>query len=242
MHAFVKLAVNQSAVAHKMAVLPALPLAFRQQRLQHFYLLRVQKRIILPAHRTIPGLRIMIPVQINFLVHPRQSHQRRHRSPKLAAGIQHPHSALIINILGRFLIKPYPILTGSLKALPSLITALKTNHRGPAMHALYQNKINHAGIRAVLPSFAHHDLFDPLFGQIGKQLFLRNVPLYLLGQADHPAFGRPFDLPERMNTSGIPHSFYRAALGFSRTVAAEHPAVALWAGMKLHLLFMHLRP
>ena len=229
-------------MAHKMAVLSAFPFTFRQQSFQHFDLLRIQERIVLPTHGNIPCFGIMVLIQINLIVNPGQAHQRRHSSPNLAAGIQHPHPTFIINIFRRLLIKPYPILAGSLKTLPALITAFKTNHRGSAMHALYQNKINYTRVRTVSPAFAHHNFFNPFSGQIRKQLFLGNIPLHLLRQTDHPAFSRSFYLPKRMNTSGIPYGFHCPALCFSCTVAAEYPSVSFAAGMKFHLLFMSLFP
>lgn len=75
-----------------------------------------------------------------------------------------------------------------------------------------------------------------------KYLFLRHVPLHLLGEGHHPTENVFSVLSVRVVSPGQPHALHRAALCFTAPVAAEYPAVFLFASVKSHLFFMFLPP
>ena len=73
-----------------------------------------------------------------------------------------------------------------------------------------------------------------------QNFLLGNVALYLLGKGHNPARDVVLVWPKGMYATRQPNRFHRATLRFATTVATKHPAVALWAFVKGHLLGVYL--
>ena len=75
-----------------------------------------------------------------------------------------------------------------------------------------------------------------------QNFFLRHVALDALGERNHPAEHLPAVFAVRVHAARHVYALDGAALRLSAAVAAEHPAVALFAFVEGNLLFMLFPP
>ena len=204
-----------------------------------FDLVFVKVRVVFPLHLLIPYFGILADVQIYLVVHPRQTFQRRHRAINLAAPVKDAHHAFFVNIFRRFFVKPHEIEARALKFFAPLIRAFERKTACPAKHVFDDDGVDDAVFKAVFPALLHYDVQNPVGRKIRKYLLLRDFPLHLVRHRHHPPRYVGLILFIGVNSAKQPDRFDRAALGFSRSVSAENPAIFLVALMKLHLFFMH---
>ena len=237
MHSLVEFGVNQPRPRRrKPPVPPLLRRAFVHRRGQRRNLPLRKIRIVRPLHKLIPYLAVRKFIQINALVHKRQPFQRSHRSENIPAPVKHAHATFVVYLLRRFLVKPHVIQRRPLKLLSPLVAAFKPDHRNAAEYVLHPDKIDNAAFGRILSSALHHNVVYPVPPQIGKNLFLRHVPLHLRRKRNHPSRGIRLVFSVRVNPPRDIHALRRPALRFSGAVPAEHPAITFLAFMKRNLL------
>ena len=195
--------------------------------------------VIRPFHELVPHLGIVLLVEVDLVVEEGEPLQRGHRAEDIPPPVEDAHEALFVDVLGRLFVEPDEIERTPLKLFPALIAALEADDARAALLVPDDDLIDDARGRAVLPAAEHDDIDDLIGAEIGEDLLLRDVALHLLGERDHPAEDVLPVLPVGMHAARHPHRLHRAALRLARTVAPEHPAVALFALVERHLLFVH---